>query len=130
VVHPARGRRAHTPDHDHYGVDFSELVDVVLGTADILPAWTDALNRWEDARPAERVRPPGVSARASEMADLRARSLVRERFGDLGNARDVLRGIADLLDQLDHETGSVATPGEDGVGRAQSGQMPAAPTGP
>ena len=40
-----------------------------------------------------------MTARTSELAELRARSLVRETFNDLGNARDVLCRLADLLDQ-------------------------------
>jgi hypothetical protein len=105
---PPKGGALHTPDHDHYSVEFSELVDVVLGTPETLPAWAEALNRWEAERPTGQGGIPSVSARVSELAELQARSLVRELFGDLGNARDALRGLADLLDQLDHETGNDA----------------------
>jgi transcriptional regulator with XRE-family HTH domain len=119
----------HTPDHDHNGVDFSELVDVVLGTPESLPAWAEALNRWEADQPADHAGAPSVTARTSELAELRARSLVRETFGDLGNARDVLRGLADLLDQLDHETGNAAALGEDVANIAQPGQVCITPPG-
>lgn len=97
----------HTPDHSHHGVDFAELVDIVLGTPDTLPVLAEALNRWAAARPlaaSDPQRTPSATARASELAELRARSMVRERFGDLGEARDVLRRLADLLDQMDLET--------------------------
>lgn len=119
----------HTPDHDHYGIAFTELVDVVLGTSETLPAWAEALNRWEAETPAQHTGMPSVTARTAELAELRARSLVRERFGDLDNARDVLRGLADLLDQLDHQTGDAAPRGDD-VAVAQPGQVPMTPPGP
>ncbi len=54
---PAEGAM-YTPDHQRTGVDFDELVDVVLGTPETLPAWTDALQQWaararhNDRRPA------------------------------------------------------------------------------
>lgn len=119
----------HTPDHDHHGIEFSELVDVVLGTPETLPAWVEAINHWETERPAEQGGMSSVTARACELAELRARSLVRERFGDLGNAQDVLRGLAELLDQLDDETGKDAAAG-DAPDLAQPGQMPVTPTRP
>jgi hypothetical protein len=118
-----------TTDHDHYGIAFSELVDVVLGTSETLPAWAEALNRCEAEGPDEHPGIPSVTARA-ELAELRARSLLRERFGDLGIARDVLRGLADLLDQLEHETEDAAARGEDVADIAQPGQVPSTPPGP
>jgi hypothetical protein len=42
---------------------------------------------------------------ASDLAELRARSLVRERFGHFGNAGDVWRGLADLLRRRDDRGG-------------------------
>jgi transcriptional regulator with XRE-family HTH domain len=94
----------HTPDHQRTGIDFNELVDIVLGTRDTLPAWTDALQKWGAERAkttiltaAERRR----AARPAEQIELRARTLVRERFGDLTEARDVLRRLAEVLDALD-----------------------------
>lgn len=67
----------HTPDHDHYVIEFSELVNVVLGTLETLPAWVMAINHWETERPAEQRGMPSVTARVSELAELRARSFVR-----------------------------------------------------
>lgn len=71
----------HTPDHDHYGIVFSELVDMVLGTPDTLPAWAEALNRWGADQPADYAGAPSVTARTSELAELRARSLSVTRRG-------------------------------------------------
>jgi len=101
----------HTPDHPRTGVDFDALVDVVLGTPDTLPAWTDALEQWA----AGRARTTDTRRRGAHHArqiELRARALVRERFGDISAARDVLRRIADLLGELD-EPAPTATVRED-----------------
>ena len=99
----------HTPDNPRTGVDFDELVDVALGTPDTLPAWTDALQQWA----AGRARVGHASGRRRRPAspvtgqiDLHASTLIRERFGDIGEARDVLRRLADLLDQLDEPAGA------------------------
>src|SRR5271169_4459120 len=104
---PADGAM-YTPDHQRTGVDFDELVDVVLGTPDTLPAWTDALQHWAAQR-ATTTAARRTGDRVAEQIDLRARALVRERFGDIAEARDVLRRLADLLDQLDEP----ASGGED-----------------
>jgi hypothetical protein len=94
----------HTPDHQRTGLDFAQLVDIVLGTPDTLPAWTEALEQWAAQRAkTDRGKAPtaGAPGRAGEQVELRARALVRERFGDINEASDVLRRLADLLDELD-----------------------------
>jgi transcriptional regulator with XRE-family HTH domain len=96
---PAEGNLS-TPDHGIPGTDFALLVDVVLGTPATLPPWIEALNTWA----AKRAASDTVPARAGDQADVRARTLVRERFGDLAEARDVLRRLADLIDDLDDPT--------------------------
>ncbi len=89
----------HTPDHPRTGVDFVELVDVTLGTAATLPPWAKALEEWSAHHATmSSERPAGVPTANLE---LRARALVRERFGDLVQARDTLRRLADVLDALD-----------------------------
>jgi len=94
----------HTPDHERLGIDFAELADIVLGTPDTLPPWIEALRQWaaQHASASKRAAPlPDPAARTATHAELRAQTLVRERFGDLAETRDVLRRLADLLDQLD-----------------------------
>jgi len=104
----------YTPDHEQHGLDFSELVDVVVGTPDTLPDWADALNAWAASRAdntAAAARATSIVAtRAAELAELRARALVRERFGNLGAARDVLQRLADLIGHLDHPIPADMTP--------------------
>jgi hypothetical protein len=92
----------YTPDHQRTGIDFNDLVDIVLGTPDTLPAWTDALQHWA----AQQANTPVTAgqrrrARPAQQIELRARTLVRQRFGDLTEARDVLRRLAEVIDALD-----------------------------
>jgi transcriptional regulator with XRE-family HTH domain len=89
----------HTPDHPRTGTDFVELVDITLGTAETLPVWTNALQAWAATHGAiSAARPTGAPTTNLE---LRALALVRERFGDVGQARETLRRLSDVLDALD-----------------------------
>ncbi len=104
----------HTPDHPRTGVDFDALVDVVLGTPDTLPAWTDALEQWAAGR-ARTGDTRRTGAHHAKQIELRARALVRERLGDISAARDVLRRIADLLGELDEPAPSGMEPASEGA---------------
>jgi hypothetical protein len=117
---PADGAM-YTPDHKRTGVDFDELVDVVLGTPETLPAWTDALQQWAAQR-ATTTTGRRTGDRVAEQIDLRARTLVRERFGDITEARDVLRRLGDLVEELGEPTPSGTEPGREGA----SGTAPSA----
>jgi transcriptional regulator with XRE-family HTH domain len=106
----------HTPDHQRTGLDFAQLVDIILGTPDTLPPWTEALEQWAAHRAnTDRGKGPTVGApgRAGEQVELRARALIRERFGDINEASDVLRRLADLLDQLDEPDQHGTAPADD-----------------
>jgi hypothetical protein len=105
----------HTPDHPRTGVGFAELVDITLGTTTTLPAWTSALQQWS-SRQAATTAERRVGGPATNL-ELRALALVRERFGDVAEARDTLRRLAEVLDELDR-------PGRDDpvqIGSATSG---------
>ncbi len=97
----------HTPDHQRTGIDFAELVDLTLGTPDTLPPWRQALEDWASHH-APTTTPPGSSkgpaARAGNNLEIRAQSLIRQRFGSLTAARDTLQRLVDLLDDLDQPT--------------------------
>ena len=69
VVHPTQNGAMHTPDHPRTGVDFDELVEVVPGTPDTLPAWTDALEQWAAGPPA-----PGDARRGALTTPSRSNS--------------------------------------------------------
>lgn len=97
----------YTPDNKRVGIDFTELADIVLGIPDTLPPWIEALDQWagEHAQASSHLQPDPAS-RTAVLAEQRARALVRERLGDLGEARDVLRRLADLLERLDDAASS------------------------
>lgn len=118
----------YTPDHEREGLDFAELVDLALGTPDTLPAWVDALRQWSAAQAdrGEPASPPDASARTITHAELRAQTLVREQFGDLGEASDVLRRMADVIDRLDDAT----SPTTSDVQPSRTGGVSPTPTRP
>lgn len=74
-------------------IGFPHLVDVVLGTADTLAPWTEALRAWAPTA--------ATDADTSGLDAVRARTLVRQHLGDLPAARDTLRRLADILEHLD-----------------------------
>jgi transcriptional regulator with XRE-family HTH domain len=95
----------YTPDHEREGLSFAELVDLALGTPDTLAPWVDALRQWSaaQANSGEQATRADAPARTA-YAQLRAQTLIREQFGDLGEASDVLRRLADVIDRLDDAT--------------------------
>ena len=101
-----------TPDTGDDGLEPVELFDVVIGTPDNLAAWEQYLLSWPSPETRIALHPDGtvenlgrvqedVHPRLEALTSLRARMLLRERFGDLDAARDVLTGLADLIDTLD-----------------------------
>ena len=124
---PPAAERAwlYTADRKNPGIDFGELLDVVLGTPDTLPEWAEALEAWaaekaavdaHDVAPPKRGRRSGVVAgRVAEQAEVRARALLRRRFGDLGEAKDVLRRLAELIEDLDEAAGDASADGAPGT---------------
>ncbi len=100
------------PDAGPDGLEPVELFDVVIGTPDNLAAWEEFLLSWP--HPGHRVRiyddgrmenlgriQDDVHPRLAALTTLRARMLLRETFGDLDAARDVLGALGQLLDTLD-----------------------------
>jgi transcriptional regulator with XRE-family HTH domain len=110
-----------TPDAGPEGLEPMELFDVVIGTPENLAAWEQYLRSWPS--PAHRAViddegkatwlgrvQPDVHPRLEGPAGLRARLLLREQFGDLDRARDVLDRLGAVLDELEQvEPTSVVT---------------------
>lgn len=100
-----------TPDHPD-GLEPVELFDVVIGTPDNLGAWEQYLLSWPSPSHRVRLQPDrtiedlgrdqdDVHPRLAGPTTLRARLLLREQFGDLDAARDVLDRLATALAALD-----------------------------
>ena len=101
-----------TPDAGEDGLEPIELFDVVIGTQENLAAWEQYLLSWPSPLHRARIGPdgrmeelgplePDVHPRLADPAALRARLLLREQFGDLDQARDVLSRLSTILAALD-----------------------------
>jgi hypothetical protein len=101
-----------TPDAGPEGLAPIELFDVVIGTPEKLAAWEQYLKSWPSPAHRGRLRPDGtienlgrvqddVHPRLSGLAVLRARVLLREQFGDVDRARDVLARLTTILEALE-----------------------------
>ncbi|HEY9562431.1 MAG TPA: helix-turn-helix transcriptional regulator [Nocardioides sp.] len=109
-----------TPDAGPEGLEPLELFDVVIGTDENLATWEQYLLSWPS--PAHRVtiaedgtmenRGPvqeDIHPRLAGPAALRAQLLLRQQFGDLTAAREVLARLAATLEELGQ---AEATPGD------------------
>lgn len=101
-----------TPDAGPDGLEPLELFDVVIGTDENLAAWEQYLHSWPSPAHRAALHADGtienlgrvqedVHPRLAGPAALRARVLLREQFGDLDRARDVLARLAAALDELE-----------------------------
>jgi len=94
-------------------VEPNELLDVVLGTEESLEEWRNILLSWgafaghrvlvhDDGRVEHLGRgAPDVHDRLDHPAAIRAQILLREHFGDVDAAREVLERITAVLSDLD-----------------------------
>lgn len=99
------------PDAGMKGLDPVVLLDAVLGTPDNLGPWRDDLLAYAASsapEPRSKREKPSVSPR--DLPDrlepfnaMRARALLRETFGEVVDAADVLERLAELLRTLDDE---------------------------
>lgn len=107
-----------SPDSGMKGLDPIVLLDAVLGTPENLGSWRDDLLAYSASSapmPKSKREKPSVSPR--DLADrlepytaLRARALLRETFGEVVDAADVLERLADLLRTLDDEADQTTPP--------------------
>ena len=110
---PSEDAGLHTPDGKLRGIDFLVLLNAVLGTKESLPLWRNALFGYaaEVAAAADTkeregrfgLDPAELSGRVDAVGGLRAAALLRESFGDLSEAHDVLVRLAGMLARLDEE---------------------------
>lgn len=108
---PAEDAGLAVPDATSRGVEFTTLLDIALGTDDINNTYREALLTWaaESAADPELAKKE-MAARLAESDDLVAAKRLREAFGDVSEARDVLRRVAAALATLD-ESDSPSPPG-------------------
>jgi transcriptional regulator with XRE-family HTH domain len=109
-----------TPDADEDGLDPMEMLDAVLGTPETLEDYKSYLFSWPKPTHRMRVYTDGrvehlgrvmddVHPRVDEQLQLRARTMLRDQFGDIDTARGVLRKLAELLDELDADVPGATT---------------------
>lgn len=106
------GHVVDTPDAGADRLEPVELFDVVIGTPDNLAVWEQYLLSWPSGEHRVRIHDDGtmenlgrvqddVHPRLAALTTLRARMVLRETFGDLDAARDVLTALGQVLDTLD-----------------------------
>lgn len=101
-----------TPDAGEEGLAPLVMLHAVLGTPETLADYKSYLLSWPDPRSRMRIHPDGTMENMGRLAEdvhpmlddllrLRAQKQLRDRFGDVDQARDVLKTLTALLDELD-----------------------------
>lgn len=101
-----------TPDAGDEGLDPMVMLHAVLGTPETLADYREYLLSWPDPRHRMRRNADGtienlgrlqedVHPLLDDLLRLRARRQLRDRFGDVDQARSVLQALAAVLDELD-----------------------------
>lgn len=104
-----------TPDAGEDGLEPLVMLHAVLGTPETLADYKEYLLSWPDPRSRMRIHPDGTMENLGRLSEdvhpmlddllrLRAQKQLRDRFGDVDQARDVLRALTALLDELDDPT--------------------------
>lgn len=99
----------HAPDAGSKGIDPIVLLDAILGRPDNLGAWEEDLLAYSASiapmprskREKPSVSPSDLAERLEPLGGLRARALLRQVFGDIGDASSVLERLAEALRLLD-----------------------------
>ena len=119
---PAFDAGLHGPDAGMKGLDPIVLLNAVLGTPDNLGYWEAELLAYsasqapmpKSKREKPSLSPSDLAKRLAPLTTLRAKALLRETFGDVAAASEVLERLAEVLNELDdtesNETGSTAHP--------------------
>lgn len=127
---PAFDAGLYGPDAGGKGLDPIVLLDAILGTPDNLGYWEDELLAYSASQapepPSKRekpsVSPKDLPDRLQPLGTLRAKALLRQAFGGLDDASEVLERLAEAV-RLLAETGSDIT--ADQTSRIDTGPKPA-----
>lgn len=126
-----------TPDAREEGLDPMVMLHAVLGTPETLKDYKEYLLSWPDPRHRMRIYANGTTENVGRVVEdvhplldelllLRAQRQLRDRFGGVDQARDVVNAMAALLNDLDDpsfdETDTEAGPKRRGSRRAKGGQ--------
>ena len=117
---PSEDAALHAPDAGIKGLDPIVLLDAILGRPDNLEHWERELDAYASSvAPAPRskreipsVSPSDLPDRLQPLGEGRARALLRQAFGDVSSAGDVLERIVEALRTLDEaaQDGTTMTP--------------------
>lgn len=113
---PAFDAGLYAPDAGSKGLDPIAMLDAVLGTPQNLGAWESELLAYAASQapmPRSKREKPSVSPsdlpdRLQPLGNLRAKALLQQAFGDLGETSSVLERLAEAIRTLD-ETASDGT---------------------
>lgn len=128
-----------TPDAGEEGLDPLVMLHAVLGTPETLADYKQHLLSWPDPRHRMRVHADGTMENLGRVAEdvhpllddllrLRAQRQLRDRFGDVDRARDVLTALTALLDELDDPTFDEPAENEPPAKRGGTEDGPGSPT--
>ena len=119
----------HAPDAPMAGLDPIVILDAILGTPGNLGYWRDELLEYASStapppqtkREKPHVTPVDLPDRIDPIAAIRARALIRNSFGDLEKAKEVLERLAELAGALDETTPDDMS-GNQGARNSQAGR--------
>lgn len=125
----------HAPDAPSPGLDPIVILDAVLGRPENIGYWQDELLAYASAtaappqtkREKPHVTPENLPDRVEPLVGLRAKALLRNTFGDLATAREVLERLAEITGALDRaasEQASTKTPRAPGPSHARRAFKP------
>jgi hypothetical protein len=114
---PAFDAGLYGPDAGNKGLDPIVLLDAILGTPDNLGYWQAELLAYAASQAPEprskrekpSVSPKDLPQRLEPLGTLRAKALLRQAFGGLDNASEVLERLAEALRLLDDTASDITT---------------------
>lgn len=108
---PASDAALHAPDAGMKGLDPIVILDAILGTPENLDHWEDELREYSASvapqprskREKPHVSPNDLADRLQTLGTSRARAMLRQAFGDVTDAAEVLERLADAIRLLEED---------------------------